>query len=208
MSALSRVVAVLSIVALLGGCSAKQRTYATYGAVAVSVFGVGWYVQTGLSDCPPHLDEGIDQCEEDRHDRKNVAGIVAIAGLAAAIVAQLWPVPDEPSEADPEPTPIVVAAPPKNTAKAESLRPPAVVKLAENARTFAAAGKCLEAFGSLKALRQLDREFADQLQAWDPTVSRCRSVTGTSAAGTIEVTPGPNGPPATAQPDPFPSGQP
>ena len=59
-------------------------------------------------------------------------------------------------------------------------------------------GKCIEAFGSLTALRRIDAALADQLQAWDPAVSRCRRASDAGPAATPAPTPpGPPGETAT-----------
>lgn len=201
----SRVVALSSIVALLGGCaiSTKQRTIATYAMIGVALVGVGVYVDGSLSDCPPNLTTGIDQCEEDRHDQKNVGGLIAIGGLVASIAAQLWPVTDGHDDEPMVSQRVITPPPPTDTATATTLRDPAAVQLAESARAFAAAGKCVEAFGSLNALRRIDPELADQLRAWDPTVSRCRPAAESSPTA-LDATPGPSGPPSQTTPTPTP----
>lgn|GEM_PF-2917285 len=190
-------VAISSIASLLSGCaiSSKQRTIATYATIGVSLVGVGVYGQAVFASCPPVPGSRLDQCEEDRNDRKNLGGVIAIGGVVAAIVAQLWPVTDE----RPEPTvaagPIELAPPPEPPAHATTLRDPASVKLAANARSLAAQGKCVEAFGSLNALRRIDAALADQLLAWDPYISSCRTTLSSQSA-----TPAPSGPPAATAP--------
>ncbi len=179
--------------------TSKQRTVATYAMVGVAVVGVGVYVHGGLSTCPPRPTGIGDPCEEDRHDQKNVGGLIAIGGVIAMIVAQLLPVTDERVD-EPMVAQRVIAPPPEtNTAAATTLRDPAAVELAENARVFAAAGKCVEAYGSLNALRRIDPALADQLQAWDPTVSRCRPATQASPTS-VEAAPVQPGTPTPTPP--------
>lgn len=176
----ARVVAALTSVVLVSACTVtrKERTIATYASIGVGVGGVATYLIAGFKTCPPHIDMSVDQCEENRGDAKDIGGILAITGLVAAIAAQLLPVYDEeqpaPPPAPPAPT-YTTTAPAETSAHAATLRDPAAVQLAENARKFAAEGRCMEAFGSLKALRQMDAALADQLQAWDPAVSKCKA---------------------------------
>lgn len=193
-----RVVAALTSVVLVSACTVtrKERTGATYAAIGVGVAGVATYFIAGLRTCPAHLGSGPDECEENRHDAKNAGGIIAITGLVAAIVAQLLPVYDEEQPAPPPSPPLAAVSnqPAQVSAHATTLRDPAAVQLAENARRFAAQGRCMEAFGSLKALRQTDPALADQLVAWDPAVSRCKAADVGRQL--------PSGPPSQAAPTP------
>ena len=192
-------VASLTAVAMLGACTPRHKQVATYGAIGVALVGVGVYFHGALRACEatPGSDRS-DVCEEGRHDEKNTGGVIAIAGVVAVILAQLWPVaePARDEVVQPEPRREVVVAPPlieTSPADATRLRDPAAVQLAENARKFAGAGKCIEAFGSLTALRRIDPALADQLQAWDPVVSRCRKAS--EAGPTATPAPTPPGPP-------------
>jgi len=192
-----RMVAIACTASLVSGCAVtrKQRTYSVIGAAVFTGASAGYAISRMVARCPDHAINGAqDACEVDRIDDRNRWAGVTLVGLIATIALQLLPVSDP---EQPAPTSVVVVPPPPPPASANALHSPVAVQLAHNARTLAAAGQCVEAFGSLKALASVDRGLADQLRAWDPNVSRCR--TASQAAGSttaVEVAPPVPPPPA------------
>jgi hypothetical protein len=194
-----RLVAVACTASLLSGCAVtrKQRTYAIIGGTVVTVGAAGYAISRMLAHCPDHAINGDSEaCEADRIDERNTWAGVALLGLLATIGLQLLPVSDP---EQPAPTSVAVLPPPPPPDSANALHSPVAVELAYNARVAASAGRCVEAFGSLKALAAVDRGLADQLRAWDPAVSRCRTAAQAQGSETAVEAPTPV-PPAPAGP--------
>ena len=190
-----RMVAIACTASLVSGCAVtrKQRTYSVIGAAVFTGASAGYAISRMVAHCPDHAINGEqDVCEADRIDSRNRWAGVALVGLIATIALQLLPVSDP---EQPAPTSVAVLPPPPPPPSASALHSPVAVQLAHNARTLAAAGRCVEAFGSLKALASVDRGLADQLRAWDPSVSRCRTATQAAGSTTAVEAPPPVPPP-------------
>lgn len=199
-----RMVAIACTASLVSGCAVtrKQRTYSIIGGTVFTVGTAGYAISRLVAKCPDHGINGAgDACEAERIDDRNLWAGISLLGLIATIGLQLLPVSDPVKEA---PTPVAVVPPPPPPPSASALHSPVAVQLAQNARTLAAAGKCVEAFGSLKALSSVDRGLADQLRAWDPMVSRCRTAREAAGSDTAVEAPSPV-PPAPAGPGAQPS---
>ncbi|MBK9034741.1 MAG: hypothetical protein IPL61_26330 [Myxococcales bacterium] len=192
-----RLIAASCVAALVSGCAVtrQQRKVAVISGAVFTGVTAGYAFSRFLAHCDPSINGSSDQCEADRIDDRNFWGGVSLLGLIATIGLQLLPVTDPER---PEPTAIAVKPPPAPPASANALHSPMAVQLADRARTLAAAGKCVEAFGSLKALATVDRPLADQLRAWDPTVSRCRTVREAWGSDTAIVAPVPTSTAPTA----------
>lgn len=192
-------VAIACIGGLMSGCAVtrKQRTYSIVGAAAFTVGTAGYAFSRFLKQCPDHAINGAgDECEADRIDDRNLWAGISLLGLIATIGLQLLPVSDPEK---PQPTSVAIMPPPPPPPQANSLHDPMAVQLAQNARNLAASGRCVEAFGSLRALATIDRPLADQLRAWDPSVSRCRTVSDaqgseTAVEAVTSTPPAPAGP--------------
>lgn len=193
---MKRVVCVSLVLALLSGCrvTRTQRAVGVYGTGAVGVVAAAISLHAMfVAACAPEPGVGSSDCEDARIERRNVAGLIGLGALLAAIVAQAAL---EVEERPPPATVRVVEAPPPPPAHAAALHGGESVALARRAQTFAAEGKCVEALGALNALRRIDRPLADQLAAWDPVVSRCRKqASPTSIEATVEA-----GPPGASVP--------
>ncbi len=189
-------VAVACVAALTSGCmvTKTQRRVAVGGGAAFTVGTALYSFSRFLAHCP---DGGIngegDRCEAERIDDRNAWAGVALGGLALTIALQL--LLDIPREAPP-PSQIAIAPPPPPPASANALHSPVAVQLAQQARVLASSGKCIEAMGSLRALAREDRELADQLRAWDPSVSRCRTASAAADSETAVEAPKPSTAPA------------
>ncbi|MEZ4398770.1 MAG: hypothetical protein R3B06_02035 [Kofleriaceae bacterium] len=183
-----RLVAALCVVGLASGCAVTrgQRQAAVYTSAAATAVAAAVALHYQFATCPPGINGASERCEADLIDNRNTAAGVALGLLVVTIGAQLLPVTDE---APPRPSAVVMAPPPPPPAAANDLHDPAAVALAQRARELAAAGKCVEAFGSLAALARIDREMADQLRAWDPRVSRCRRASVASETAVPSVAP-------------------
>lgn len=189
-------VAVACVAALTSGCmvTKTQRRVIVGGSAAVTVGSVIYTISRILARCP---DGGINgaglQCEIDRQDDRDRWAKISLVGLIATVGLQL--ALDTPPERA-TPSNVVIAPPPPPPASASALHSPVAVQLAQQARVLASSGKCLEAMGSLRALAREDRELADQLRAWDPSVSRCRTATEAAGSDTAVEAPAPATPPA------------
>jgi hypothetical protein len=189
-------VAVACVSALTSGCmvSKTQHRVIVGGAAAATVGATIYTISRMLAHCP---DGGINgegrRCEEERFDDRDRWAKISLVGLLATIGLQL--LIDTPREAPP-PSRIAIAPPPPPPASANELHSPVAVQLAHQARVLASGGKCIEAMGSLRALAREDRELADQLRAWDPSVSRCRTVTAAANSETAVQAPTPSTTPA------------
>ena len=208
-----RICAALVAIALASGCAVtrNQRTGLVVTGAVVTAATAAWAVSFMLQECDSAGAGSSQQCEDDRISNRNTVATVSLIALGATIVAQLLPV-SNPER--PPPPPVAIAPPPPPPLSAIDLHDPVAVKLAAQAREFAAAGRCNEAYGSLKALTAIDRGLADQLRSWDPAVSRCQKASDAAAAGavttpsvgvTVEGAPGSTAPPPTPSPSPSPS---
>ena len=183
-----RLIAATCVAALVSGCAVtrRQRTGSVIGAAVFTAGATGYAFSRFLAQCPGVINTARDQCEIDRIDDRNLWAGIALVGLIATIGLQLLPVSDPER---PTPSPVAVVPPPPPPASASALHSPMAVDLAASARTLAAAGKCAEAFGSLRALETVDKALADQLRAWDPTVSRCRTARAAAGSDTAVAAP-------------------
>jgi hypothetical protein len=199
-SIVRRVVSLACVAALVSGCavSPRQRTYAVIGGTVFTVGTAGYAISRLVARCPDHGINGAGEaCEAERIDDRNLWAGISLLGLIATIGLQLLPTTADHER--PRPTSVAIVPPPPPSAHASELHSPVAVQLAHNARALAAAGKCVEAFGSLKALASVDRALADQLRAWDPTVSRCRTASDAAGSDTAVEAPAP-APPVPAGP--------
>lgn len=181
-------VAVLLVVGVLAmGCrvTKQERQIGVYTPAGIGVVMVGLAMhQMLIAECDAQPGLGSRDCEDARLERRNVFGLIGIGALVAAIVMQASLEVEEPELK----TVRIVEAPPPPPDRAKALHGEAAMKLARAAQVFAAEGKCVEAIGSLAALRRIDRPLADQLAAWDPTVTRCRkNASETSIEATVET---------------------
>lgn len=183
---------------LASGCmvTRRQRTGLVVGGAVVTAATAVWAVSFMLQECPSAGAGSSVDCEADRVDNRNKVAAVSLVALGATIFAQLLPVSDP--EKPPPPPPLVLAPPARLPAGAAGLHDPAVLALIENARTQAAAGRCAESYGSLKALESLDAPLAAQLRSTDPLIGRCRKASEVSVDGALEV--GASGPPGATTP--------
>ena len=190
MRTFQRVVAVVCVAGVLSSCAVtrRQRTVAVAGTTIFTVATAGYAFSRMLARCPPGINGASDACEADRIDDRNLWAGISLLGLVATISALALPVSDPER---PPPSAVTVAPPPPPPASASALHSPVAVNLAQQARTQAAAGQCVEALGTLRALATIDRGLADQLRAWDPTVSRCRTASQAGGSQTAVEAPRP-----------------
>jgi hypothetical protein len=152
------------------------------GAV-VTAATAAWAVSFMLQECDSAGAGSSQQCEDDRISNRNTVATVSLIALGATIFAQLLPV------SNPERPPPAAGGDPRRRRRRRCRRSTSTTRWRSSWRprpaSSRAAGRCNEAYGSLKALTAIDRGLADQLRSWDPAVSRCQKASDAAAAGAV-----------------------
>jgi hypothetical protein len=194
-----RSVALVAILSMSASCAVtrQNRNIAVIGGVVVTVGAATVAMSRLLATCDAQPNGDSQACENSLIDDRNTAAGVALVGLVATLIALALPVSDPER---PPPSAVAIAPPPPPSEQAAQLHSPAALQLARRAQLLASDGKCVEAFGSLGGLAQIDKPMADQLLAWDPSVSRCRTARAANGSQTAVIATTPVRAPAVASP--------